>query len=172
MRMQHDRHPGGRHRPRAQQARGVLHRFLDHRFEVQLANVAAVGEGEPRLHLRVLLGDRLQHAVGDGPLVGRVEPAAVVDLDLPAAVQDAVPNRVHWRMAPPGPTPVPPTVSSEIRMVGWPTETGTPWPSLPQVPGASFRSLPTMSILYRARGPLPTMVAPRTGRPIRPPSIR
>src|SRR5438094_1299060 len=89
-----------------------------------------------------------------------------------AARQQALPDRVHWRMAPAGTTPVPPTLSSEMRMVGWPTETGTPCPSLPQVPGASFRSLATMSILCRARGPLPTMVAPRTARPIRPASIR
>src|SRR6266550_1604481 len=89
-----------------------------------------------------------------------------------AACQQAFGDGVHCRMAPPGTTPVPPTVNSEMRIVGWPTLTGTPCPSLPQVPGASFRSLPTMSILCRARGPLPTMVAPRTGRPIRPASIR
>ena len=29
---------------------------------------------------------------------------------------------------------VPPTVRASIRSVGWPTPTGTPWPSLPQVP--------------------------------------
>ena len=28
---------------------------------------------------------------------------------------------------------VPPTVILSIRSVGWPTPTGTPWPSLPQV---------------------------------------
>src|SRR6267143_2004446 len=84
-----------------------------------------------------------------------------------AAGQDALADRVHCRMEPAGTTPVPPTVSSEMRMVGWPTDTGTPCPSLPQVPGASFRSLATMSILCKARGPLPTMVAPRTGRPMR-----
>ena len=30
---------------------------------------------------------------------------------------------------------VPPTVISAMRSVGWPDETGTPWPSLPHVPG-------------------------------------
>jgi len=29
---------------------------------------------------------------------------------------------------------LPPTVTPSIRSVGWPTPTGTPWPSLPQVP--------------------------------------
>src|SRR6267143_5461276 len=53
-----------------------------------------------------------------------------------AARQDSLADRVHWRIAPAGTTPVPPTVSSEMRMVGWPTDTGTPCPSLPQVPGA------------------------------------
>src|SRR5437588_3704001 len=76
-----------------------------------------------------------------------------------AARQHPFGDRIHGRMAPAGMTPVPPTVSSEMRIVGWPTQTGTPCPSLPHVPGASFRSLATMSILCRARGPLPTMVA-------------
>ena len=31
-------------------------------------------------------------------------------------------------------TPVPPTVMPSILIVGWPTPTGTLWPSLPQVP--------------------------------------
>src|SRR6202011_2670595 len=106
-----------------------------------------------------------------------LRPAGEIDLGILgatrfAAREDALADRVHCRIAPPGTTPVPPTVSSEMRMVGWPTDTGTPCPSLPQVPGASFRSLATMSILCRARGPLPTMVAPRTGRPMRPPSLR
>src|SRR5205823_10653333 len=89
-----------------------------------------------------------------------------------AAFEDALADWIHGRMVPGATTPVPPTVSSLMRIVGWPTETGTPWPSLPQVPGASFKSLATISILCKARGPLPTMVAPRTGRPIFPPSTR
>src|SRR3989442_2622226 len=68
--------------------------------------------------------------------------------------------------------PVPPTVSSLMRSVGWPTDTGTDWPSLPQVPGASSRSCPIMSTLCKVLGPLPTSVAPRTIDPTRPPSIR
>ena len=41
---------------------------------------------------------------------------------------------------------VPPTVSPSIRSVGWPTPTGTLWPSLPQMPTpvSSAMSLPIM----------------------------
>src|SRR5579885_1527688 len=69
---------------------------------------------------------------------------------------------------------VPPTVSPSMRTVGWPTPTGTPWPSLPQVPTPSSRarSLPIIVILVSASGPLPIRVAPLTAGPIRPSSIR
>ena len=58
--------------------------------------------------------------------------------------------------------------------VGWPTPTGTPWPFLPQVPmpGSRPGSLPTISILVSASGPLPISVAPLTGAVTRPSSIR
>jgi len=60
---------------------------------------------------------------------------------------------------------VPPTVSRSIRSVGWPTPTGTLWPSLPQTPTpvSSSRSLPIMLTRVIASGPLPTSVAPFTG---------
>lgn len=63
------------------------------------------------------------------------------------------------------PQAVPPTVSPSMRNVGWPTPTGTLWPSLPQVPTpvSSFMSLPIMLTRVNASGPLPTMVAPFTG---------
>src|SRR6266481_5837797 len=62
---------------------------------------------------------------------------------------------------------VPPTVSASMRRVGWPTPTGTPWPSLPQVPmpGSSAMSLPTMPTLVSASEPAPIRVAPFTGAP-------
>ena len=52
-----------------------------------------------------------------------------------------------------------------MRSVGWPTPTGTLWPSLPQVPTpeSSRMSLPIMVIFFNDSGPLPTMVAPLTG---------
>src|SRR6185437_3334106 len=69
---------------------------------------------------------------------------------------------------------VPPTVSPSMRKVGCPTPTGTPWPSLPQVPmpRSSARSLPIMVILVSASGPLPMRVAPFTGLPSLPFSMR
>jgi quercetin dioxygenase-like cupin family protein len=72
------------------------------------------------------------------------------------------------------PVAVPPTVSASMRKVGWPTPTGTPWPSLPQVPmpGSSAMSLPTMPTLVSASAPAPIKVAPFTGAPSLPSSIR
>ena len=69
---------------------------------------------------------------------------------------------------------VPPTVMRSILMVGMPTPTGTLWPSLPQtpMPSSSLRSLPTMLTCFRASGPLPIRVAPRTGRVSLPSSMR
>ena len=60
---------------------------------------------------------------------------------------------------------VPPTVSPSMRMVGWPTPTGTLWPSLPQVPTPLSRrmSLPIRLTFFMHSGPLPTSVAPLTG---------
>src|SRR5580658_248857 len=70
--------------------------------------------------------------------------------------------------------PVPPTVMRSIRRVGWPTPTGTPWPFLPQVPMpvSSARSLPTMVTRCRSVGPLPISMAPLTGAPTLPLSMR
>ena len=58
------------------------------------------------------------------------------------------------------------TVRASIFRVGCPTPTGTPWPSLPQVPmpGSRRMSLPTMLTLVSTSGPLPMRVAPFTGR--------
>ena len=58
--------------------------------------------------------------------------------------------------------------------VGWPTPTGTPCPSLPQVPIPSSRrrSLPIIVILVSASGPLPIKVAPLTAGPTLPSSMR
>src|SRR5205814_3062972 len=69
---------------------------------------------------------------------------------------------------------VPPTVSPSMRSVGWPTPTGTPWPSLPQVPtpSSSLKSLPIIVTLVIASGPLPISVAPLTAAPTFPSSIR
>src|SRR5262245_14902280 len=67
---------------------------------------------------------------------------------------------------------VPPTVRPSIRNVGWPTPTGTPCPSLPQVPIPSSRrrSLPIIVTLVSASGPLPMRVAPLTAGPTLPSS--
>ena len=58
--------------------------------------------------------------------------------------------------------------------VGWPTPTGTPCPSLPQVPtpSSSRRSLPIIVTLFIASGPLPMRVAPLTAGPTLPSSMR
>ena len=52
-----------------------------------------------------------------------------------------------------------------MRSVGWPTPTGTLWPSLPQVPTpeSSAMSLPIIETRIMASGPLPISVAPLTG---------
>jgi hypothetical protein len=57
---------------------------------------------------------------------------------------------------------VPPTVRLSTFSVGWPTPTGTLWPSLPQTPTplSSFRSLPTIEICCMASIPEPIRVAP------------
>ena len=52
---------------------------------------------------------------------------------------------------------VPPTVTSSIRNVGWPTPTGTLWPSLPQTPtpGSRRMSLPIIEngkVTYPVKG--------------------
>lgn len=64
----------------------------------------------------------------------------------------------------------PPTVSPPMSTVGWPTPTGTHWPSLPQVPmpGSSAMSLPNPRICWSAVAPSPIRVAPLTGAPTRP----
>ena len=61
-----------------------------------------------------------------------------------------------------------------MRKVGWPTPTGTLWPSLPQVPTPLSRrmSLPIMVTFLSDSGPLPTMVAPLTGYWILPSSTQ
>src|SRR6202008_4971939 len=83
-------------------------------------------------------------------------------------------NRTEERGASPPHAFVPPTVRPSIRNVGWPTTTGTPCPSLPQVPIPSSRrrSLPTIVTLVSASGPLPIKVAPFTAGPTLPFSIR
>src|SRR6266545_2835619 len=68
--------------------------------------------------------------------------------------------------------PVPPTVMRAIRMVGAPLPTGTPWPSLPQMPSLTSKSLPRASIAAITLGPSPTRLAPRTGVVTSPFSIR
>src|SRR5690606_35156359 len=68
--------------------------------------------------------------------------------------------------------PVPPTVILEMRRVGVPKATGTPCPSLPQMPWRVSKSLPSASMRPRTVGPSPTRLAPRTGRVISPFSTR
>ncbi len=59
---------------------------------------------------------------------------------------------------------VPPIVSDFTRSVGWPSPTGTPWPSLPHVPGLPIaKSLPSMSMSRSTCGPLPIRLPSRSG---------
>src|SRR5437762_2625208 len=69
---------------------------------------------------------------------------------------------------------VPPTVKPSILSVGWPTPTGTLWPSLPHVPMplSRARSLPIMLTRVSTSGPLPMSVAPFTGIVTLPSSMR
>ncbi len=48
---------------------------------------------------------------------------------------------------------LPPTTTLGMRSVGWASETGAPWPSLPHVPTEYPRSVPTMSISLISVGP-------------------
>ena len=68
--------------------------------------------------------------------------------------------------------PVPPTVISAMRSVACPVPTGTPCPSLPQMPVLTSKSPAITSIFMRMSMPLPTRVAPRSGVVILPSSIR
>src|SRR5438477_2228591 len=72
------------------------------------------------------------------------------------------------------PYAVPPTVRPSMRIVGWPTPTGTFWPSLPHmpIPGSRHMSLPMRVTRVSASGPLPMSVAPFTGYWMRPFSIQ
>ena len=55
---------------------------------------------------------------------------------------------------------VPPIVRPVTRNVGWPSPTGTPWPSLPHVPGLPIaKSLPSTSMLRKHVGTVPDEVA-------------
>jgi hypothetical protein len=53
-------------------------------------------------------------------------------------------------------------------MVGCPAETGTPWPSFPQVPAQVSKSEPTASMASSVSGPLPMRLAARIGAVSRP----
>ena len=69
---------------------------------------------------------------------------------------------------------VPPTVRLSTFRVGWPTPTGTLWPSLPQTPTplSRRRSLPTIEICCIVSIPEPIRVAPFTAFVTLPFSIR
>src|SRR5690606_13781857 len=64
---------------------------------------------------------------------------------------------------------VPPTVIRVTRSVGVPSPTGTPWPSLPHVPGWPIsKSLPMTSMSCSTCGPLPMRLPSRIGSVIAP----
>src|SRR5690606_10895178 len=65
----------------------------------------------------------------------RLEGVAAETDRLQRIVQRAIARATHAQD--PGSQFVPPTVIASMRSVGWPTPTGTLWPSLPQVPTPS-----------------------------------
>src|SRR5262249_22460248 len=68
---------------------------------------------------------------------------------------------------------MPPIVNDLTRNVGWPSPTGTPWPSLPHVPGFPIaKSSASMSMSRSTWGPLPIRLPSRSGSVISPFSIR
>src|SRR6266700_2072353 len=72
-----------------------------------------------------------------------------------------------------GYTLIPPTTTPlGMRSVGRPSETGAPWPSLPQVPTDQPMSDPTRSIDFNTSGPLPKRLAERMSGPVSPSLIR
>src|SRR5690606_19849284 len=143
---------------------------------------AAVGEAlapvahDPHAHAhRVGHGELLHRALVHPHL--RVARPGHVGLDLLVALGHAHQPVGHvQQVEPPGSgshAAVPPTVSAETRRVGTPSPTGTPWPSLPHVPGCPMaKSLPTASMSPSTLGPLPMRLPSRSGSVILPSSIR
>src|SRR5690606_16549087 len=116
--------------------------------------------------LRDLLSSTAGAAAGDDGTDG---PDPLGDWRRRRHARRRIPLRPHRTQA-----RVPPTVICETSSDGWPTPTGTLWPSLPQVPtpSSSARSLPTIATRCMVSGPLPIRVAPLTGAAMRPSSIR
>src|SRR4029079_12362458 len=79
-------------------------------------------------------------------------------------------GRPHVR---PAHAAVPPMVRAFTRRVGWPSPTGTPWPSLPHVPGLPMaKSFAKRSMSFSPCGPLPIRLPSRIGSVSSPFSIR
>ena len=127
--------------------RGVVARLVDHLGDDVLVEAAGVGEALPVADddphadaLRLGRRQRLDLALV-GPHLGVARPADD-RLDLLAVVgpgDDAVGDveqvARHAGAGADAHAAVPPTVSRATRRVGTPSPTGTPWPSLPHVPG-------------------------------------
>jgi CysZ protein len=127
----------------------------------------ALAEHATAAELKRIVGDNRRALLAGGAGHRRRAHLPLVNLLAPAFTALVF---VHLGLA----EPVPPTVRPSMRSVGWPTPTGTLWPSLPQVPtpGSSAMSLPIIETRVSASGPLPISVAPLTGVVILPFSIR
>src|SRR5690554_95091 len=174
--------PGGLAGPaarRGRQRRGGLHRRLSGRrppgaapADPQRPARARKGQAPGQRPQALQADPRYCRHVG-ARLVGQLAPpgapAAATSLaddrHRPAELGSYRPVAYDW---------VPPTVSSSILRVGWPTPTGTPCPSLPQTPMplSSSRSWPIIETRPITSGPLPIRVAPFTGAVIFPSSTR
>src|SRR5262249_5601367 len=129
----------------------------------------AVGDHADADALGLRRGQRLDVAPVGADL-GLV-PARHHRLDLLAGLgqpNNAIANLEQLRHA-----AVPPMVRLDTRSVGTPSPTGTPWPSLPHVPGGPMaKSLPSASMRVSTSGPLPMRLPSRSGSVILPFSIR
>src|SRR6266542_3207854 len=99
-----------------------------------LAEVGGVGVAQPAL------------AHDPDPHAGRGGGGEPLDLALDAGRLSGQPLDDLVQLDGHAAPPVPPTVMRAIRMVGAPLPTGTPWPSLPQMPSLTSQSLPSASI--------------------------
>src|SRR2546421_6662628 len=94
--MEDDRDTRRPHPPPTQEPDGIVYRLAGDACQVQPVQVAAVGEGEARLPLRVLLRDGVDHSVSHGTFEPDIESPRVGQLHVARAVAvDHVADPAH-----------------------------------------------------------------------------
>ena len=100
-----------------------------------------------RLGAPALPARRCRSAIAAEPTMFSRPASVSASLPMPPSSSSHAHGGTHERCAWSCPQAVPPTVSLSMRKVGWPTPTGTLWPSLPQLPTpvSSSMSLPIIA---------------------------